>query len=272
MRIISVDAEPIAAISGLNALGDGAIETQIIPVVRVRAAGLPAALEALVIAGDLQAREAADAAPGRLVGELIARRLVDLARAGVLPDPARTGVLLAGDLYTVPDLHRRGGSGDVLPVWAAFASRFRWVAGVVGNHDELDAASLPPSATGIASALLDGSTIRLDGLRIGGVGGIVGKPSRLHRKSLGTFLGLFERVFKEGVDGVVCHEGPSAPDRLGNRELREMLERRGLAIAGDQPLVCCGHAWWPEVMIELYGGIQVVKADARVVVLTRANE
>ena len=54
------------------------------------------------------------------------------------------GVLLAGDLYTVPALDRRGGSGDVTAVWRAFGDEFSWVVGVAGNHDTFGADLFAP--------------------------------------------------------------------------------------------------------------------------------
>ena len=91
-----------------------------------------------------------------MLGEQLADELVRLAVAGAVPDPARTGVLLAGDLYTVPPLERRGGAGDTTPVWQAFADRFRWVAGVVGNHDDFGGRTAGAVGDGDRAHLLDG--------------------------------------------------------------------------------------------------------------------
>jgi hypothetical protein len=37
----------------------------------------------------------------------------------------------------VPEANKGGGHGDVGVVWAAFAERFAWVAGVSRNHDDV---------------------------------------------------------------------------------------------------------------------------------------
>lgn len=71
---------------------------------------------------------------------------------GKLPPIARMGAILAGDLYSVPEANKRGGYGDVADVWSAFASRFAWVAGVAGNHD--DVSSVPSIGDNVY--LLDG--------------------------------------------------------------------------------------------------------------------
>ncbi len=93
-----------------------------------------------------------------------------------MPSLDRTGVLVAGDMYTVPGADKRGGTGDVRSVWYAFADRFRWVAGVAGNHDlfgtpkQLAALTLERTAH-----VLDGSVVELDGLSVGGVSYVSGR-------------------------------------------------------------------------------------------------
>lgn len=269
MRILAVDPTPFDALPALNAAGRGRIEAITYPLHRAAVDRLPEALDAVVAAADLQALEVpVGPYPPRLAGEALAERLVDLAERGDLPRPERTGVLLAGDLYTVPDLKRRGGAGDVAAVWAAFAGRFRWVAGVLGNHDVL----APRDRVGVH--VLDGEARALDGLRVGGVAGIVGNPDRLNRQDAATFLGKVEALLLEEVDVLVLHEGPDAagPDGAhlrGNPDVRGALEGAGLP---RPPLVVCGHSWWPVPLVELAGGVQVLKVDARVVVLQRADQ
>lgn len=276
MRITCVEPTPFAEIPYLNALKGGRIEEVALPLFRGQVAGLPPELDGLVAAADLQGRESTPTGPGRLLGERLADELVRLAVAGAVPDPARTGVLLAGDLYTVPQLERRGGAGDPSSVWRAFANRFRWVAGVAGNHDDYGGRTAGAVGDGGEAYLLDGDTVSLDRLKIGGVGGIVGSPTRLNRKPAARFQHLFERVLEGRPEVLVCHEGPDFP-RLrarGNSALRELLELWAAVAEGGGaplPLVVCGHCWWPEVMVELTGGVQVLKVDARAVVLTRAS-
>jgi hypothetical protein len=136
--VLSIEAEPFDALPAWNAAGHGEIEEIRVPILRGTVDSLPDGLDALVAAADLQALEPpSGSTPPRLLGEALAERLLGLADRGDLPAPERTAILLAGDLSTVPDLARRGGSGDVRSVWRAIAESFRWVAGVLGNHDEI---------------------------------------------------------------------------------------------------------------------------------------
>jgi hypothetical protein len=242
---------------------------------RARVDALPESLDAIVAAADLQALEPPHGAvPQRLLGETLAEHLVQLAELGELPSPERTGILLAGDLYTVPDLARRGGSGDVRSVWLAFAERFRWVAVVLGNHDEIGPRNgdLERVARTPRVHVLDGEVRELEGLRVGGVHGIIGNPMRLNRQAPGTFVEKIELVLADGADVLVLHEGPDALDSegetlRGSADVRDALVGAGLE---RPPLVVCGHSWWPLPLVELAGGVQVLKVDARVVVLERA--
>ena len=82
-------------------------------------------------------------------------------------------------------------------------------------------------------------------------------------------------MLEERSDLLGCHGGPyyRRLQRLGNSSLHEMLERWGLVMDpanAPLPLVICGHCWWPEVLVELAGGIQVLKVDVRGVALTCA--
>mgnify|MGYP001295615127 CR=1 FL=1 len=266
MRVLDVDPLPIASLPALNAAGRGAVEAVSFPIHVGRVDRLPGPLQALVAAADLQALELPDGGPQRLIGEALAERLVALADQGLLPDPALTGVLLAGDLYTVPDLARRGGLGDVRSVWEAFADRFRWAAGVLGNHDLIGSGPRDQARfqrrPGVH--LLDGQVRALDGLRVGGVGGIAGDPRKPNRRWHDELCATVEAVLVEGAEVLVLHEGPDGPrpEQRGNPDLRAALVGSGL-----RPLVVCGHSWWPTPLVELEGGLQVLKVDARVVVL-----
>jgi hypothetical protein len=75
-------------------------------------------------------------ARGELLGIAVAAELAPLTSE-------HTGVIIAGDMFSVAAADKRGGFGDVAPVWHAFADRFRWVAGVSGNHDDVRAVRRP---------------------------------------------------------------------------------------------------------------------------------
>jgi Icc protein len=197
---------------------------------------------------------------------------VELADAGELPAPGRTGVVLAGDLWADPACVQRGGLGDVRTVWQAFASAFCWVVGVAGNHDDFGgAAELARLRTGRRVRLLDGDACEQSGLRIAGVSGIIGPPRRPWRRHTDEFQDAVLTALSSAPDVLVLHEGPDVPaspglpERRGSAAVREAIEAHD-----GTPLVVCGHAWWP-VPLGHVGRVPVLNVDGRVVVLHGAG-
>ena len=238
-----------------------------------RVDALPDGLDALVVTSDLQGRELPKDGPPRLLGEVLAEHLEALGQLEMLPPAASTGVILAGDLYTVPGADRMGGTGDVRVVWQAFADRFRWVAGVAGNHDMFGPGNRDQRSFARRPGihLLDGEVRDLDGLRVGGVGGVIGNPEKNQRKPAEELVGAIERLFVRS-DLLVLHEGPDLPAEryVGSPLVRETLEALDEGARGERrPIVVCGHSAWPVPLASLGGGLQVLKVDARVVVLLR---
>jgi hypothetical protein len=194
------------------------------------------------------------------------RRLCD---RGDLPAANRLGVVLAGDFWAEPGCTRRGGMGKVGPVWSAFGGTSRWVVGVLGNHDQYEherpsgEQSSTPSACRVA--LLDGDTVEMDGLRLGGVGGILGDSSRPRRKSESRFVELLEGVLRQQPDIVILHEPPEVPEGgcLGKPAVRDSLLRN------PPTLLVCGHCHWPTPLQALPNGTQVCNVDSRLIVALR---
>lgn len=173
LHIAAIDERPLAEVHYLNAAPRGGTVVERLPIARAAVGELPGDLDAIIACSDLQG-----IVPGRdglatLLGVAVAETLEELACGGALPPAMRTGIVLAGDLYSVPEANKRGGHGDVAEVWAAFAERFAWVVGVAGNHDDVSGiAGLAPNVH-----LLDGNVVELDEVRIGGVGGIIGNKA-----------------------------------------------------------------------------------------------
>lgn len=257
LRIASIDELPLAEIHYLNAAPGGGTGVERLPITVARTARLGEELDAIVICSDLQGivRGRDDAA--ELLGVHVVDVLEELAFDGKLPPIARMGAILAGDLYAVPEANKRGGYGDVTDVWAAFASRFAWVAGVAGNHD--DVSSVPEIGDNVF--LLDGEVAVVDGIRIGGVAGIIGTKQKPGRRPEDVQLGYLERVSESEPDIVVLHEGPCGDDRqLGNPTIRAVLEDH------EVMLTVCGHCHWDQPLAEHASG-QILNVDARVIVL-----
>ena len=195
-----------------------------------------------------------------LLGIRVAEHLEELE----LAHPDRIGVILAGDLYCVPAANKRGGYGPVVDVWRAFAERFAWVTGVAGNHDDIAGVAKLDRAH-----LLDGNVVELDGIRIGGVGGIIGNTQKPGRRDEDEQLALVTRVLDKHVDVLVLHEGPCGGDRQpGNDLLRATIDLATRERATNVPLVICGHDHWRDPLAQRETG-QILNVDTRVVVLTR---
>ena len=257
IRIANIESEPISQMRYLNARSGGGSEVTRLDILSAHLRErLHHELDAIVCCSDLQG-----VLRGDLLGVAVAEHLAELTEVGVLPPAARTGVVLAGDLYSVPDARKRGGFGDVSDVWVAFAERFAWVAGVAGNHDDMTNVL----RLGARIHVLDGDMVEVDGLRIGGVGGIIGNAKKPGRREEGEQLDRILAVVEQRCDIVVLHEGPHVDeDQRGNAAIRMAID------SGEVPFTVCGHCHWNVPLAETARG-QILNVDARVVVLVGAR-
>jgi Icc protein len=271
MRILGFDDEPLHEILYLEAAPRGGSAPRRLPIMRGRVDRLPDGLDALLVASDLQGVAPSWSSGGQsvLLGEVLAEEIERLAGEGIVPPTAAVGAILAGDLYSAPGGDKRGASGDVRDVWLAFASVCRWVVGVAGNHDRFGNEREAGRFRGEPGVhLLDGETVVVDGLRIGGVSLIIGNPAKPGRRSEDDFLDSLQRVLDEQPDIVILHEGPDGnAGQRGNPHIRARLA------AGAAALTICGHDHWHEPLAELdtrgRERLQVLNVDARAVLLTR---
>jgi 3',5'-cyclic-AMP phosphodiesterase len=260
LQIAALDAALIREIHYLNASSRHAgTDVEALPVMRGSlGAPLGAELDALIVCSDLQGVVPGPQGRSELLGVQVAAVLEELALDQVIPPAPRTGVILAGDLYCVAAANKRGGYGDVSNVWGAFAGRFAWVVGVAGNHDDVSNVA----QLGAKVHLLDGDVATPGGLRVGGVGGIVGNPRKPGRRSETDQLRAIGRVLDQGVDILLLHEGPHGEDdgQRGNGAIRAAIEGGGVG------LTICGHDHW-RVPLAAHRHGQILNVDARVVVL-----
>lgn len=267
MRIVEIEREPFHVLEYLDAAPRGGTQLRELPLLRGRAEGLPPELDALLITSDLQGRARGPDGALRLLGEALAEEYAALAGLELVPPPAFTGVVLAGDLYAAPGADKRGATGDVRSVWRAFAAEFRWVAGVAGNHDLFGGKQdhgrflREPGVH-----LLDGAAVTLDGLRIAGAGGICGNPDKVNRRPPEDFVAAVRRCVAGRPHLLVLHEGPEGdePRLRGNPELRA-------ALGGGELLVVCGHVHWDRPLVTPSHGAQLLNVDTRAVLLERAR-
>lgn len=269
MKIVHFELAPIHEFRFLNAgRGSGDFYEDRLPVQHARVERLPAGLTALVATADLQGRETFEHAGGgslRLLGEVLPQWLAD----EVLPnlrinDSHAVGVLLAGDFYTVPALDKRGGTGDVSGVWNEFHKCFAWVAGVAGNHDLFGNQKKMRPDRSDRMHFLEGDIAEISGLRIGGLGGIIGQPSRPQRRTEEDYSRTLRSLLRGNPDILLMHDGPDGCENAqrGNSIMRNLLQE------APPGLVIRGHSHWSNPFAEFSCGLQVLNVDARVVVLT----
>ncbi len=229
---------------------------------------LPEGLDALVVTSDLQGNLRTENGI-RLLGEMLPAFLSDFINKeceGIAPE--FTGVLLCGDMYAT--LLKRGGLGDVRNVWYEFRKYFRWVSGVAGNHDDYGGFQglMEFKLKEQDIYFLEKDDVEIDELKLGGVSGIIGDKKKPFRVPEEKFLdAVLNRMIKK-PDMILLHEGPSFEEEelIGNPEIRGVLEM------GKTPtLVCSGHCHWKKHLVELKNGTQVLNADAKVFILTRAG-
>lgn len=255
MRISAVEAAPFhvlpytASLSANSAPGE-------LPFFRAFVDELPDSLEAIIATADLQGFAGAGETLMGL-GEAVALEIARLQRDGRLPPPDRTGAVLAGDV------HAGAGEDDVLPVWRAFGAISRWIAGVAGNHDRLG-----PFASGDSNAhLLDASTVTVDGIRVGGLSGIVSSTDGLRHRHERDYKAALSSLMGQHCDLLVLHDGPNVAgtDLPGWPFIRRVLE------SAMRVLLVRGHDHWPNLVAELANGTQVLNVEGRVVVLERCS-
>jgi Icc-related predicted phosphoesterase len=267
MRILTVNSQSIAEIPFLNAgRRPGRFYDDRLPILDAVVDRLPDGVSAIIATADLQGRERLRDRPNgvpRLLGEALPSRLAEEILPGLALKQGDVGVFLAGDLYTVPALDRRGGSGDVRAVWEAFGDKFAWVVGVAGNHDTFGTDPNAPPRFPQHLHYLDNDRVNVNGCRIAGLGGIVGNPRRPRRRADDQYIHCLESLLQHRTDVLIMHDGPDDPvgGHSGSPAIREAVERL------RPSLVVRGHAHWKQPLAQLAGGVQVLNVDARVVIM-----
>jgi predicted phosphodiesterase len=245
--IVSIEPRPFHELQYLNASRRGRAEVARLPFHRGRAE-LPRAWDALVVASDLQGiATPCWGEPAALLGVSVAREIDAM-------DLGRVVILLAGDLFSVPEANKRGGFGDVSSVWSAFAE-VGTVIGVAGNHDDVRDVK--------DGTLLDGDVLELDGVRIGGVGLVAGNDEKLGRRNEDEQL---ERLYAAlPSDVLVMHEGPHVDDdHEGSPAIADMLGDARVA------LVVSGHCAWSSPLARIGVATQALNAHEHVYVFRKA--
>lgn len=261
MRITAIDASPFHVLPYLVSQSLNAARGEL-PFFRAFVDELPDTVDAILATGDLQGVVDAGGTTVAL-GEALPQAIERLRSDGLLPARERTAAIVAGDL------HAGAGEEDVLPVWLAIERVCRWVAGVAGNHDRLGPVATLEAArralSGTSAYFLDGTTATVDGVRIGGLCGIVGLNEGWWLRSEDAYNAALGALMTQACDLLVLHDGPNVVGTKlpGWPSVRRTLE------AGPRVLVIRGHDYWPGPVQELANRTQVLNVEGRVVVLQR---
>jgi len=217
MKIKSIEKIPIHEIVYQSVNLGREVVCSSLPLLRAIIDKMPEGLKAIVATSDLQGRELTIKDDGkiRLLGEVLAEEILVLSPKGLLPHPSCIGVILAGDFFSRPLLDRRGGYGDVRPVWLMFHDNFRWVTGVAGNHDLFSELPSEPDFKAFVKELgenfLDETIVELDDLRIAGLSGIIGNPLKPFRRDEATFVKTIDNLIIQEPDIFIMHQNSDAP-------------------------------------------------------------
>jgi 3',5'-cyclic-AMP phosphodiesterase len=273
MKIRSKQLTLLHSFRALNAAkGGGRTETKELPLLHGQVE-LPGGtgLEAVLVLSDMQCYEPTPRVgqARRLMSHALVEALAEWGEQGHIPSPASTGVILAGDLHAEANLIDRGGVGDVQDVWLHFADRFRWVAGVAGNHDLFNGeARFPDSFDALDNVFaLHGRSVAVDGLNLAGFSGIAGNSRKPWRNSDRETERAIAELLVHKPDVLILHQGPEENGHLSlDNVVGTTLDEYGSRL----PLLVFGHRHWAEPLNQR-GETTLLSADSRIVLLTRAG-
>jgi len=247
-----------------------------LPITSAAVSGLPDPLDALILTAGLHGiRGIPESVPACPVGIAAAIWLDSMSSAGTLPPGNRTGVVLAGGFWPTSGEAHGDDAGGTISVWRAFRKCSKWVVGVAGDGDLLDPLGTGPQShtAGKGLFLLDGDSIDVDALTIGGFGAGTSRTdrslesddcieaSRLHH------IQALETLSSAGLDILVLPWAPptDSAGRSRSPELRRCLE--------DLPptVVVSGLPLWDSPLTTLQNGTQVLNVTNRVVALRRRS-
>jgi len=234
-----------------------------LPFLRAVVSGLPRGAPPIVATADLQGRSEFGDTDDSLLGCAVADALPEVQAAAGLPAPQVSLGLLAGDFYSIPNAMKRGGLGDVGEVWSRMHRQFSRVAGVLGNHDQFGESARSRHRP---EGFLDGAILEMDGLRVGGVSGIVGDSGRPNRRSPDEFAESLITVLALRPDILLLHAAPESDEGApGDASIADWI--RSTDFAG---LIVCGHVHWDE-RVQRCGRATVLNVDGAVVTLVPAG-
>lgn len=236
---------------------------QKLPVFLGHISNIPSGIDSIVITADLQGRELYHER-NLLIGEVVPHQLHDILTFLNI-DTNNSIALLAGDFYSRELMDRKGGHGNVVPVWDSFSKYFKYTIGVPGNHDlfQQDAKLYRTFLKNEKIKFLDKSDINLDGMKIGGLGGIIGNPRKPFRKTQIDYLNYLNKLLSNNLDILIMHDGPDVPDIEveGISKVREIIED------SNCKLIIRGHKHWDNFFHQNKNGNYIINAHEKIIIL-----
>ena len=265
LEIVTIDPTPVAVIPYFTtATASTEPSEHELPIYAGTVRGLPAPIRSLVIASDLQG-VVGNPSSSVLLGEAVAEYLevvYELYFPGFASQQALA--LLCGDLYANPT--KRGASGNPFRVWEAFNTACAATIGIAGNHDDFGSDLARVQSLDRAQLLTQG-TVVTQGLRVAGLSGIIGRPDKNFRLGEAAYLKGVAALLQQTPQVLLTHLSP----RIDAKELPGEAQLTAVLAKGPRALVLCGHSHWPTVEPQLLAnGTQVLNADSKVIILTRA--
>lgn len=267
LKNIQIDQEIIEDIEYLTIPHGSVIAQKFkLPIYKGRIEGLPKNIDSIVITSDLQGVYEFENGQKVLLGEVLAESL-SLIYDMYFPELSisKSWAFVCGDLYA--NLEKRGSSGNPFSVWQAFAQYFKQVIGIAGNHDDFGS-DLHRLKLIENVCFLENGIFQLDGLKIAGLSGIIGRTDKNFRLEEQFYLSSFEKLLKQQPDIVLTHLSPYIEENnfLGEFKLTKKLEKY------THNLLFCGHSHWDtQQSVVLKNNNQVLNADSKVFILINTN-
>ncbi|MBO2009602.1 hypothetical protein [Hymenobacter negativus] len=143
---------------------------------------------------------------------------------------------------------------------------FGCTIGIVGNHDDFGPDLSRVQSLDRAHFLTQG-TATTHGLRVAGQSGIIGRTDKNFRLTEDAYLKGVASLLRQAPHVLLTHLSP----RINAEGLQGEAQLTAVLAKGPRTLVLCGHSHWPTVEPQvLANGTQVLNADGKVFILTRA--
>ncbi|WP_173911892.1 metallophosphoesterase [Acinetobacter sp. Marseille-Q1618] len=237
-----------------------------LPIYQGEVEGLSHSIDSMVVTSDLQGICHFEHQHSELLGVVLAEILPSMYDI-YFPDLKiqKSWAFLCGDLYA--NLEKRGSSGNPIQVWQDFSKHFQHVIGIAGNHDDFgqDLDQLQKIEN---IHFLESDIIQLDGIKIAGLSGVIGRIDKNFRRSESDYLKILERFLKQKPDITLTHLSPYFEEYnfLGEVQLTNLLEKY------SENLLFCGHSHWETSQaITLKNATQVLNVDTKVFILINKN-